>query len=54
MTNTQKEAVKVEHLSEKSQRKRGIGKTVTIADEPTTPPNAGTEFSNNAHKNSNK
>ena len=54
MADAQREAVKAKRLSEKIQKKRGVGKTVTISDEPTTPPNAGSEFGKNTHKKAKK
>ena len=54
MTDDQKEVIKSKLLANKTQKKKGVGKVVTIADYPTIPPDSGTEFGKGAHKKSKK
>ena len=45
MSETHKDNIKAKRKADRSNKKRGVAKIVTIADEATTPPNNGPEYS---------
>jgi hypothetical protein len=54
LSETQKQVIRDKRESDKLSKKRSVSKTVTISQDPATPPNAGTEFVKNVHKKAKK